>query len=91
MTEHQRLTWAEWKRREDEPRRRMRIDLQAIQRALADALNAAKDLDVDIVPPQSLLGEVDDNPMTYGELLADSLAKVRTRLDEIDAAIQRLR
>lgn len=69
----------------------MRIDLQAIQRALADALNAAKDLDVDIVPPQSLLGEVDDNPMTYGELLADSLAKVRTRLDEIDAAIQRLR
>ena len=69
----------------------MRIDLQAIQRALTDALNAAKDLDVDIVPPQSLPGEVDDNPMTYGELLADSLAKVRTRLDEIDAAIQRLR
>jgi ribosomal protein S10 len=85
------MNWAEWRRNEDEPRRRIRIDLQATQRALNDVMRVATEMAdtdwLDIERPSSMPDE-EYATVTFRELLTDSLARVHARLDEIDAALR---
>lgn len=75
-----RMTWREFDR--DPSRHRIHVHLDAIRRRLNRVLRETEGVNFDV----ALLP---DDPITLRELLIDSLAELRARLDEMDARFRR--